>query len=164
MSGMLSFETALGAMQLVKRSDYGSLFQSLGVTGEDYQLTCGTAVWTGMDRARVRQTLDAFSAGTMDLVGVSRFELPAEYLAAVIVMFVHPVNVMIACRWMENMRPAEIIVGASSTPVTVDPAEVFALCCDLMADDRGSAARASFEKQVGIAQARLREREPAGKE
>ena len=160
MGGMLSLETARGAMRLVTEASYGSLFQSLGVTREDYGLVTGPAPWTGVDRQRVRQTIDAFSAGVMDLVGVARFEMPAEYLAAVVATFVHPVNIMVACRWLENQRPADYLQGASSTPVTVDPAEVFCLVCDLLDDDRASKVRSAFEKRVGIAQAKSVEHSP----
>ena len=160
MGGMLSLETARGAMRLVSEASYGSLFQSLGVTREDYSLCTGSAPWTGLDRQRVRQTLDAFSAGIMDLVGVARFEMPAEYLAAVVATFVHPTNMMVACRWLENQRPADYLQGASSTPITVDPAEIFCLVCDLMDDERASKVRSSFEKRVGVAQSKSVEQSP----
>ena len=154
MVGILSLETARGAMVLVSQASYGSLFQSLGVTEEDYKLTTGSAPWTGMDRQRVRQTIDAFAAGIMDLVGVARFEMPAEYMAAVVATFVHPTNAMVACRWLEHYRPSEFLQGASSSPVTVDPAEVFCLVCQLFDDEKGGKVRAAFAKRVGLAQSK----------
>lgn len=152
MSGTrLRIETAFGAMSLLAGSTFVEIMRTLGVTEEDYVLVTGATPWTVQDRSRVRQTLDAFSAGVMDVVGAPRFEMSAEYIAAVIVSFVHPTNIMPACRFMENQRPAESIRGASSSSESVDPALVFTLCCDLYESAGGRKLKAEFEKKIGIA-------------
>lgn len=146
----LKYATAAGSMSLIASMDYEEIFRGLGITPEEFKLLVGNAIWLGNDRAAVRKALDACLAGAMDLTGTPRFEMPAEYIAAAIVRFVAPVNVMKACAWMENQRPAEVIAGASSTPETVNPAQLFALCNRLI-EGSDKAVQQSFEKRVGIA-------------
>ena len=144
----LSFETARGAMHLVRSMKVEQIVQAIGITEADIELTTGDEVWTIQDRQQVRRTLDAFAAGVMDLTGVPRFEMPAEFIAAVIATFVSPTNIMVACRWMEGQRPAEILVGATSTAHVVDPAELFVICCRLRDTEGAAGVRENFRKKV----------------
>mgnify|MGYP000379810389 CR=1 FL=1 len=146
----LKYVTAKGALSLVRSMDFEDVFRGLGITPEEFKLLVGPAQWLGTDRNGVRKSLDACMAGGMDLAGVPRFEMPAEYIAAVIRAFVSPNNIHKACAWMENQRPAEAIAGASSSPETVSPAQLFALCNRLIEGD-DIAVQQSFEKRVGIA-------------
>ena len=146
----LKYATAKGSMALVRSMDYEEIFRGLGITPEEFKLLVGKSIWLGSDRASVRKSLDACLAGAMDLTGVPRIEMPAEFIAAVICSFVAPVNVMKACAWMENQRPAEAISGASSSPEIVSAGQLFALCNRLFEGD-DQAVQQSFEKRVGIA-------------
>ena len=146
----LKYATAKGSMTLLRSMDYEEIFKGCGITPEEFKLLVGRSIWLGSDRASVRKSLDACLAGAMDLTGVPRIEMPAEYIAATIVVFVAPVNIMKACAWMENQRPAEAISGASSSPELVSSGQLFALCNRLIEND-DLAVQQSFEKRVGIA-------------
>ena len=165
MSGTdLRFSTAMGAMKLLADQDFAERMRSTGLTQEQYLRVVGAAPWASHERPQVRQTLDALSASVMDMVGVARFEMPAEYIAAVIVSFVHPHNIMTACRWMENQRSGASLAGASSDAEMVDPAQIFVLCCDLYSSDDGSEIRHRFEKKVGYAIRKAKESSDGKKE
>lgn len=139
-------------MRLVSKTNYVNLTKAFGVTEDDYKLVTGSNPWLGVDRPRVRQVLDMLAAGIMDLTGTARFEMPAEYIAAVVAVFVHPTNCMVACQWQSNMRPADEILGASSQAMIVDPAVLFVLVCKIYGDEHGaSQIKAAFDKKVGRA-------------
>lgn len=147
----LKFQTARGAMKLLAGSSYTEIFGSLGITKEEFEKVTRASCWVSQDRGEVRKTLDALCAGVMDVTGVPRFEMPAEYVAAVIVSYVNPTNIQVACRWMEGQRPAEVVRGASSTPGQVDPAQLFVLCCMLYDDEACAEVAQLFEKRVSSA-------------
>lgn len=148
MNGTLSLDTARGAMRMLATGEYAQVYHGLGLTEEDYQLLTGTTLWMASERPRVRRCLDAFSAGVMDLLGVPHFELPAEYVAAVICAVVKAPNIQLACRWMEGMRPANELAGATQNAFIIDPTQLFALCCQLYDDKAAEKVREGFEKKV----------------
>lgn len=149
MSGQtLSFQIATGAMRLLRDQHSSVIFQSLGITPEDFELLTGKTIWVAGDRHRVRSCLDAACAGVMDVVGVPRFEMPAEYIAAVIACFVAPANVLTACRWMERQRAGDELRGATSGSELVDPSQVFALVLLIYDDKETGEIRQAFEKLV----------------
>lgn len=140
----LSIEAALGAMRIVCGKDFAWLMQSFGITKEDYQLVTGSEPWLVNDRERVRRILQQLAAGTLDLIGIDRFELPAEYCAAIISVFVHPTNCMAACVVFENRRPGtdieDDIVGGE-----INKRKLFSFLCKFYYDGEGSAMRHKFE-------------------
>ena len=103
----------------------------LGITAVDFEFVTGSVPWTREDRGRVRAVLDAVCHGVVDLLGAPRLNLPAEYMAAVLVTFVKPVNMHLACLWCERQASAEDITeGGSVEAVSAD--KLFALVCQLV--------------------------------
>ena len=148
MYGDLSLSTALGAMRIVARSDYVQLLQIMGISEDDMKLVSGKVVWTQHERPRVRQVLDQLACGVLDVVGVERFEMPAEYLAAVIAVFVDPTNTMVACRVFENMRPAEEVLGNVPSGHPVQARVLFVLVAKLYGDRTGHETKQTFQKVI----------------
>lgn len=158
--GPLKLSAARGAMKLLAEASNVELFDTFGMTKDEIRLVLGSNPWIAGNRQVVRKCLDNLCAGVMDTVGVARFEMPAEYVAAVIAGFVHPTNIMIACRWMETQRPIASLWGSNSTEADVNPATVFALVCSLL-DDAGCAdLHQTFEKKVGNAINKSKEPKP----
>lgn len=151
MNGPLSLETARGAMRMLATGEYAQIYHGLGLTEEDYALLTGSNIWLPAERSRVRRCLDAFSAGVMDLTGVPHFELPAEFVAAVICALVKGPNIQLACRWMEGMRPANELASATADAHVLDPTQLFALCCQLYDDRASQKVKEAFEKKVSRA-------------
>ena len=151
MSGTkLRIETALGAMRLVAETDYASLVHAWGITEEDYKAITGPVLWLPERRERLRAVMHQFASGVMDLCGVQRFEMPAEFMAAVIAVFVHPTNTLPACVIFDRPRSAYDIRGENMNEA-VSPSLLFSLVCDIYYSSDGIAIKASFEKNVGRA-------------
>jgi hypothetical protein len=86
----------------------------------------------------------------MDSLGVPRFQVPAEWIAACIAIFVAPINIQVACRFFEVSQTAE----ATGRGVDeVDPCtakQLFALVQQLISDPDSSHAKVLFERNVGV--------------
>lgn len=101
MSSLLSLSAALGTMKIIR--DYASAdLDSLGIQPTDLETLVGNAPWTVNDRRRVLATLDALMFGSLDKMGLPRVSLPAEFVAAVISVFVHPLNRFVCASWISE--------------------------------------------------------------
>ena len=147
----IKFEIARGALHLLGEMSFTEIWKTQGITQEEYDVCRGAAPWLAEQRQSMRRVLDAFAVGTMDLTGTPRFELPAEYLAAVVATYVHPNNMMAACRVFETTRSAQELAGATVDAGMVDPAQLFALVCAIHDSEACEAIRHSFEKKAAQA-------------
>ena len=115
---------------------------------ERLQLLMQNVSWTTSDRPAIRNILDAVLFGNLDTLGIPRFVLPAEYVAAAICKFVKPVNVMIACSWSERHGSDADTMSIGAEDARLEPvsaSKLFALCCMLMSKIE------SMEKRVNSA-------------
>ena len=94
----VSFQVMEGCLQIVKHHGIDSL-EAFGISESDYKLVTGPKPWLAVDRRRVERVLDTLLHGTVDIIGMDRFEIPVEYIAAVYATFVSPSNLMVACSW-----------------------------------------------------------------
>lgn len=145
---MLQLATALGAMKILSDAAEADGLQSQGISSDDWDVTTGNRPWVGQERQRVTRTLDALMHGSMDIIGVQRFEAPAEYIAASIAMFVKPTNMMIACRWAEKQPSAQdIAAGAVVASEKVSANQLFSLVCELVGEDKTKQMQIQFDKR-----------------
>ena len=94
---------------------FPAILAAVGVSDDDFRMVTGSLPWTIACRPKVRHVMDAISSGVCETAGVPAFELPAEYSAAVIGIFVSPTNCQIACRWLEkNNIPLDVLEGSGS--------------------------------------------------
>src|SRR5437762_8548326 len=84
------FKTALASINLIQPSAV------LDLTEDDFDCLTSNKVWIATDRSRARRCVEACVYGTLDFVGYPRFPAPAEFIAAVIAYYVHPVNIQTA--------------------------------------------------------------------
>ena len=146
MRNVLSYATAKNAMEIVARGAVSDAYESLGVTEADFRLVTGSTPWVAMDRPRVVSVLDTLTHGVVDVIGLPRIEVPAEFRAAVLVIFVDGLNIAVACRWSESGPAAEELAeGGSLEPVTAR--ELFSLCCQIYGEAHD--ARGKWEKRMG---------------
>lgn len=149
----LSFAQAHAVMKIV--ADYTSAdFGTLGITPEDYAMTCSNVLWLNQHRNRVERVLEALLYGTTDLLGIGRIVLPSEYVAAVIATFIAPANRSTACKWMSERK----IAGASANALSADAGgtqadmtshqQLFALVIALSETDASSEARQRFVDRI----------------
>lgn len=148
----MKYPAARNALELVCRGGCDAV-ASFGISKDDFRLVTGNGIWLASDRERVRRVLENLLFGSMDLMGLQRITAPAEYIAAVLVVFVAPVNLMPACRFFEHSRPADdLALGPQSQQTEMVTAhQLFALCVDLVDPAAIPAAAAAFEKRVGLA-------------
>lgn len=160
MKPQLRFETAVGALALVSDARYPDYMQSLGVSPADYKLLTGNTIFVNADRQVVTNALNAFCSGVLDLVGVARFELPAEYIAAVINAFVRGPNIMVACNWMADLqpRPGDELVADARSGLRVTAPMLFTLICRMRADNRCEEIKHAFEKHMKVPSGAEREK------
>jgi len=158
----MKYEIAKRAMSLVAQASTG-VFESLGISRKDFDTVTGAIPWLATDRVRVRAVLDTMIYASVDLIGVPRFELCAEYIAAALGIFVHPVNLMVACRFMEGSSQAEVLSQDSlADPVTAR--QLHALVIRLHTSESAISAREQFSDAVGVKIAFARAREDAAQQ
>ncbi len=145
MDEIVSLPVARNAMNLIARGAVNDAFEALGISKDDFELVTGDQSWIGIDRPRVTAVLNAVTHGTLDVLGLPRIEVPAEYRAACIACFVAPCNIHVACRWMESgVAAADIVAGGQLEPVSAR--QLFVLCCQLSGDV--SVAAAAWQKRT----------------
>ena len=88
----LDIRTAKNTMEVIANGGATGAFDSLGITEDDFQLVTGDIPWIGADRHRVVAVLNSLIHGTVDLLGLPRIEVPAEFTAAAIAIFVAPLD------------------------------------------------------------------------
>lgn len=147
----LSYEVACSSMTVIANIGRAGLLAGLGIAKPDFDKLVGSEPWQGSDRNRMTVLLHNLINAGVDSIGAPRFPLPAEYIAAGIVMFVHGVNVMTACLFApQGLQGAEDMGrGVVSDPVT--PQQLFAICLQLFDSPTRSSAKILFDKKVGLA-------------
>lgn len=144
------FPTAVGAMRLIKAGAIGDSLSAINIEQTSYDLLTSKAPWLAIDRNTVRDTLNSLINGTMQATGTPPYEVPAEYVAAVISVFVDPVNQMLVCRWMEGSRTAVDMASDEGGSEPLVASRLFALVVQL-ANSKETGVREAFEKRCGIA-------------
>src|SRR5437868_8560463 len=97
------FQTALASIKLIQAS------AGLDLTEDDFDFLTSSAVWIATDRSRVRRCVEACVYSTLDVVGYPRFPARVKFIAAVIVYYVHAVNIRTAWLIMEGAEFTENI-------------------------------------------------------
>ena len=147
---MLQVRVALGILGFIAQQGRKDQLDVLGISKEDFDRLTGSVVWIGQDRSRVSQVLSSVMYGSLDAIGIPRFQLPAEYVAAVISIFVHPINVHAACRFIERPPTAESIGRGVDSMDGCSAQQLFALVCQLVGSPEHSSAQLLFEKNTGL--------------
>ena len=93
----LKFQALLGALIILAEGGAAQTLAALGTSKDDWKVVAGDRPWVSTDVALVREVLDAITVGSMAMIGMPRVEVSAEYVAAVIAVIVHPVNINHAC-------------------------------------------------------------------
>ena len=107
----IRYKTALASIKLIQEASLVALEEG------DFDFLIQEKVWVSTDRARARRVIEAATYGALDYVGFPRVDAPAEFIAAVIAYYVHPVNMQSACLIMEGCEWSENTVNGQSRPV-----------------------------------------------
>jgi len=148
----MNYKIALGAMRFISESGKVNHLASVGVSQDDFELVNGELPWTPSDRQKAFQVLGSLLQGACDVMGVARFQLSAEYIAAGIRTFVHPNNAQVACRMFErSVSSKDLSRGDKTSPVDAD--QLFNLVIELYSSSDAVSAIALFEKNTKLAMA-----------
>ena len=148
----MRYDIARGCMELIHQGATPASLAALGVTEEDYRLTTGDAIWLIQDHRRAKKTLDALIYGCMEISGVPKFEVPAEFVAAVCATFVKPPNLVVVCRVMEqSFSEAEVIARDGYGTERLRPEHLLALILELKSSSNDDVQRVitAFERKTG---------------
>lgn len=150
---IVSLDVALAAMNYLSRQGREGYLDGIGVNQVLFDRFVGEDPWSSLERSQMCQVGMALTQGAAHQLGLPPFDMPAEWVAAVIATFVHPSNVYAACHYLASsgMVGVEEMGRPMSKPEAVLPQRLFALVLQLVASPQRSSARAMFEKKTGIA-------------
>ena len=155
---MLSIKIMRAAQQVIKAEYDTGAMASMGVSKEDWDRLTQKRMWTLQDRVTIQRVLMALRDGLAAAQGFTPFRTPAEYLAALINGFVHPINWRAACSWTAAFpqqpavdEAAGVVLGSSEE---VTDSQLFALCT--MAHTNDEQFVAQFESKVHKEQERMK--------
>lgn len=146
----LNYTVAKRAMSMIANQGRFGHLDTIGISIDDFNKVIGDTPWLGSDRNRVTVALNTLLSGVLDAAGVERFNLPAEWVAAAIAVFVSPINIQLACRYVE--RPG----GASDLGRGVDEfdrcsaQQLFALIVQFHGSNEWAEARQQFERNTKL--------------
>lgn len=107
-----------------------SALDKLGVPRPDVELLMGDALWLSGDRYRIRRALEACMFGSLDMLGIQRFQFSAEWIATWIALVVHEANHLTACAWWHGAQSADALqMDPESIPIAegMDAPKIFEL-------------------------------------
>lgn len=140
-------------MYLVDQAKEGYL-GTIGVSKSDFAVLSQAKPWKGVDRYMISRVFESLLSGTLSVMGVQPFELPAEYIAAGISLFVHPINHSVACRYFERRPSSESLVRGNPDIERIDAGQLFAMVLEVSCSSDCSVAVSAFEKKTKIAMER----------
>lgn len=146
-----------GAANVILGSDIQSVISSFGCTQKEWELVTGKRVWVGTERNIVSRTLDSLLHGFVDSLGIPRFELPSEYVATIIALFVSPCNFFGACNYLGSHISGHDLMSQANLVETTDglervsPSKLFAHVCEIYSGDVLNESVVNFESKSNFA-------------
>lgn len=128
----LNVSVMLGVVRLLNSGAFSTPKQ-LGISTADWKLLRSDMEWNALDRKRVVNTLESVMYGALDMMGLPRHDVSAEYRAAVIGYTVRPCNILSACTFFCGGIPNAMLANPDlqAEPEDVTPARLFALVQEL---------------------------------
>ena len=148
----MNYGAIKGSLMILKARCDGGAPSQFGFSPVEYKLLAGDAPWIGADRPRVRAMLETLVTESTDAIGLPRFTLPGEYVAAVLAVFVSPVNLMVACSWMEGRLPAaDMLIAEPDPPPGMEKlsgSQLFAMVATMLGDEDIAAIADKLRKHI----------------
>lgn len=123
----LRYQSAVASMKVLGANAL------LEISKDDLKFITTGRIWQTSDRARGRRIIESIAFGSLDATGLPRFPLPAEFVATVIAIFVHPENWLVACNMMEGAEWSENIVNKVEEPLKAET--LFAMVIEIEAGE-----------------------------
>lgn len=164
MAVLLRLEAAKSVFALIRDGAIFGGIGSVGVTPAELRLVTDPIPWVGTDRPSVVRAMESLLYGSLDVLGLPRIRVPAEYVAAVVCVCVSACNISLACSWMQREASAstDALVTAAELGGDIEPVSaerLFALCCEIYETEGRTAASSSFELRLKEAMDRVNRNE-----
>lgn len=102
-----------GLLTLFKADVWRQWLNATPVSLADFDKLTSAELWIdSASRSVARQTLEVCVGGVLEHVNLPKVKVPAEFVAAVIVHFVSPVNYLLACSMLEGCNTMKQIINA----------------------------------------------------
>lgn len=147
---IITYETAIQSMVFLAQSTHKELLKSVGINEANVRKLMQDAYWLGPERYTVENTFRALMAGSMRIVGLTDYDVPVEFLAAGIAIFVKPCNARVACGWLERPYTARDLASGGTTLVPVSARQLMALVIMLYQCTEKNYAVSLLEQKIGI--------------
>lgn len=139
----LNLQTVLAVAAMLK-DQFGrtAVLGQLGIAEDAFRVFISDAIWTRADRTAVTRTMQSLRDGFAEVSGHIPFNVPAEYVAGLIVHFTHQVNWSTACAWFAaaTVPSSELAAGEGGVNTPVTAQQLYALCLECLAHPDGFAA------------------------
>lgn len=152
----LSLSTAIGILRSVERYSPGD-FDMLGITHEQMQKLTQNFTWLRSDMQVVMRTMITMLYGTLEVLGIPKITVPAEYIAPHIATLVDPCNRMACCVWLSQEKQtgagALELAARNHQASIIDHTsadQLFALVCLLSDSDECGYARVRWEQVLNL--------------
>lgn len=147
---IITYETAIQSMTFLAESTHKELLKSVGINEASVRKLMQDAYWLGPERYQVETTFRALMAGSMRIVGLADYDVPVEFLAAGIAIFVKPCNARVACGWLERPYTARDLASGGTTLIPVSAQQLMALVVMLYQCNEKNTAVSLLERKIGI--------------
>lgn len=103
---------------------------SVTASPAEIQVVTQDEMWIGKDRPLVRNALQSVMYAGLDVMGLQRSQLAAEYIACCIVICAKEVNWKIACNYISDdvTTRLDVITGYKEEREQVTDSQLFAMC------------------------------------
>lgn len=142
MTRKLHIATAKGAIQIVNDLSYINQVKAIGINPQEWDRLTGSKPWAACERPVIERLIKHLIFGMLDMMGVSRFMVPAELVAAIAVSYVKPCNYWTFAAWCGSHARAEDLgnydgsrIGSIEGLEKVTSSQLFALICELKSDE-----------------------------
>jgi len=146
----LNYVVAKRAMSMIASQGRVGHLDMIGISQDDFNKVISDIPWIPADRNRVISTLNTLMSGILDTCGMPRFPLPAEYVAAAIAVFVSPVNIHLACSYIEKPSTANQLGTGVDEPERCTAQQLFSLIVQFHGSEDHVLARVQFEKNTRL--------------
>lgn len=148
----LRLSTMKGAVAHLKEIHAkSSSLAGMGVSADMFDTLTTDRVWTQYDRKKIQIGLAALNDGFSVSLGFADFPKSAEYVAAIIYLFVHDVNIQAACAWNAQIayNGDDLAEGMASQAEHVSASQLHELVIRAKAEDWDFEAMFNAKTQKG---------------
>lgn len=132
-------------------------YAAIGINKQDFQKLSQTMHWRRDEIRNVMRTFNAILFGTLEVMGVPKLTVPAEYVGSVIAAIVNPANQLICCIWLAQERgtgAGALDMSARQEVSTghdqVSAEQLFAIVCALQNTESSNEVKQRFRQKFGI--------------